>query len=95
MEMDYNLKKLANFFKFSLQTDQIVGQQSTLEGSFCKNLLQIFFSCSKKFIPTRKGDRELYLWSFDEKTAKLQWHSPFKVRQWQESYVKIEWQSLC
>ena len=43
MEMDYNLKKLANFFKFSHQTDQIVGQQSTLEGSFCKNLLQIFF----------------------------------------------------
>ena len=42
------------------QTDQIVSQQSTLEGSFCKNLLQIF-SCSTKFIPTRKGDRELYL----------------------------------
>ena len=25
MEMHYNLKKLANFFKFSLWTDQILG----------------------------------------------------------------------
>ena len=28
---------------------------------------------------TSKGNRELYLWSFDEKTAKVPWHSPSKI----------------
>ena len=30
-------------------------------------------------LPTSKGNRELYLCSFDEKTAKVPWHSPFNI----------------
>ena len=36
MEMDYNLKKLANFFKFSLWTDRVLGPEFTLDRSFRK-----------------------------------------------------------
>ena len=46
MEMDYNLKKLANFFKLSLRIDRVFGLESTLDRSFRKHLSQIFFSCS-------------------------------------------------
>ena len=49
MEMDYNLKKLANVFKFSLWTDRAYGLESTSDGPFSKNLSKIFFSCSKKY----------------------------------------------
>ena len=52
MEMDYNLKKLANFFTFSLSTDPVVGTESTLNLSV-KKLSQIF-SCSKKYITHKK-----------------------------------------
>ena len=45
MEMGYNLKKLANFFKFSLLTDQVFGPESTLDTRFFhKNLSQIFLT---------------------------------------------------
>ena len=50
MEMEYNLKKLANFFKFSIWTDRVYGTESSLDRSFGKNLSQIFFSCSKKYM---------------------------------------------
>ena len=46
MEMDYNLKKVAHFFKFSLWIDRVFGLESTLDRSFRKHLSQIFFSCS-------------------------------------------------
>ena len=37
MEMYYiNLKKLANFFKFLLQTDRVFGPKSTFDRSFSK-----------------------------------------------------------
>ena len=81
MEIDFSLKKLVNTFKFSLWTDRVFGPESNLDRSFHKNLTQIFFSCSKKYI-THKANKELHLWSFDDKTAKVPWHSPFnKERQ--------------
>ena len=48
--VDYSTKKLDNFFKFSLWTDRIFGPESVLERPFRKNVPQIFFSCSKKYI---------------------------------------------
>ena len=40
--MDYNLKKLANFFKFSLWIDRAFGLESTLDRSFRKTFLADF-----------------------------------------------------
>ena len=75
MEMDYNLKKLANLLKFSLWIDRVFGLESTLDRSFRKRLSQIFFSF--QFIPITKSYRESYLERFEKKTAKLLWHGPF------------------
>ena len=50
MEMDYNIKKLAKFFKLSLRTDRVFGLEYTLDRSFRKHFSQIFFSCAKMYI---------------------------------------------
>lgn len=42
MEMGYNLKKVANFFKFSLLTDQIFGPESTLDTRFFHKMFHRF-----------------------------------------------------
>ena len=79
IEMDYNLKKLAIVFKFSLWTDRIFGPGSSLDRSFRQNVSQIFFRVQRGIFPISKGNRELYLWSFDEKTVKVLWHNPLKL----------------
>ena len=62
MEMDYNLKMLANFSKFSLCTDRVFSPESTLDSSFRKkkkiiaDLLLVF-----KEAHYMKGNRELYM----------------------------------
>jgi len=50
VDVDYSTKKFDNFFKFSLWTDWVFGPESVLERSFRKNVPQIFFSYSKKYI---------------------------------------------
>ena len=45
-EMDYNLKKVAHFFKFSLWIDRVFGLESPFDRSFRKHFSQLFFSCS-------------------------------------------------
>jgi len=63
------LEKVGQLFKFSLWTDRVFSPEYTLDRSFRERLSQISFSCSKKYISHKKSNRELYLWSFDEKTA--------------------------
>ena len=36
------------------------------------------FPGQRSIVSTSKGNRELYLWSFGKKTAKLSWPGPFK-----------------
>ena len=76
MEMAYNLKKLANYFKFALWTDRVFGPKSTLDLSV-KSYHRSSSRVQRNMLTTSKGNRELYLWSFDEKTANVRWHSPF------------------
>ena len=51
VELDYNLKKLFNVFKFSLENDSVFVSESTSHRSFRKKKKKIseIFLCSKKY----------------------------------------------